>query len=104
MKSAGRLMKLMTLAGTLVVLCASSSAAQGQAGTDPAQASSQNPPAPQPLPQPSFTVTVIETAPLPGVNLPIDKIPAPVQTADDRDILDSGALDLSDFLNRRLNG
>ena len=31
-------------------------------------------------------------------------MPAPVQTATDRDIEHSGALDLSDFLNRRLNG
>ena len=94
----------MTLAGILVVLLASSAAAQAPTGTTPAPTGSQNPPPPQPLPQPSFTVTVIETAPLPGVNLPIGKIPAPVQTADDRDILASGALDLPDFLNRRLNG
>ena len=33
-----------------------------------------------------------------------DQIPAPVQTATDADIENSGALDLSDFLNRRLNG
>ena len=53
----------------------------------------------------NINVTVIETAPLPGVGLPLEKIPAPVQTATDRDIELSGALDpLSDFLNRRLNG
>ena len=56
------------------------------------------------VPQTTYTVTVVETAPLPGVELPIEKIPAPVQTATDRDITASGALDLSDFLNRRLNG
>ena len=32
------------------------------------------------------------------------RCPAPVQTATDRDIDSSGALDLSDFLNRRMNG
>ena len=56
------------------------------------------------VPQTTYTVTVVETAPLPGVELPLEKIPAPVQTATDRDITASGALDLSDFLNRRLNG
>ena len=34
----------------------------------------------------------------------LDEIPAPVQAATERDIEQSGALDLSDFLNRRLNG
>jgi outer membrane receptor protein involved in Fe transport len=52
----------------------------------------------------TFTETVIVTTPLPGVELPARRVPAPVQTATDRDIDDSGALDLSDFLNRRMNG
>ena len=52
----------------------------------------------------TFTETVIVTTPLPGVELPARRVPAPVQTATDRDIDDSGALDLADFLNRRLNG
>ena len=69
-----------------------------------AQAGSQSPPPTQPVPQPVYTVTVVGTAPLPGVELPLEKIPAPVQTASERDITNSGALDLSDFLNRRLNG
>jgi len=51
---------------------------------------------------PAYRVEIIETTPLPGVNLPLDAIPAPVQTAFERDITASGALDLSDFLNRRL--
>jgi outer membrane receptor for Fe3+-dicitrate len=64
------------------------------------QAGSQSPT----IPPTTYTVTVVETAPLPGVELPLEKIPAPVQTATDRDITASGALELSDFLNRRLNG
>ncbi len=36
------------------------------------------------------------------MDLPLEAIPAPVQTAIDRDIAGSGALDLPDFLNRRL--
>jgi outer membrane receptor protein involved in Fe transport len=52
----------------------------------------------------AITVDVIATTPLPGVDLPLDKIPSPVQTAIAQDLEDSGALDLSDFLNRRING
>ena len=47
---------------------------------------------------------MIGATPLPGVELTLDKIPSPVQTAIAHDIDDSGALDLSDFLNRRING
>jgi outer membrane cobalamin receptor len=52
----------------------------------------------------AVTVDVIGTTPLPGVDLPLDKIPSPVQHGLARDIEESGALDLSDFLNRRMNG
>jgi outer membrane receptor protein involved in Fe transport len=48
-------------------------------------------------------VTVIETAPLPGVDLPIEKIPAAVQTAGANEIEGSRALDVSSFLVRRFN-
>ena len=49
-------------------------------------------------------VDVVATTPLAGVDLPLDAVPSPVQTATGADIGDSGALDLSDFMNRRLNG
>lgn len=49
-------------------------------------------------------IDVIAPTPLPGTDLPVDDIPAPVQTASGRDITQSGALNLSDFLNRRLQG
>jgi len=101
MMCAGRVKNLIALAGALTVLLASSPAAQAQSGTAP---SPQSPAPPQPLPQPSFTVTVIEAAPLPGVNLPIAMIPSPVQIATGTDIDESGAQDLADFLNRRLTG
>jgi outer membrane receptor protein involved in Fe transport len=52
----------------------------------------------------TYTVDVVETAPLPGVELPLGKIPAPVQTGTAVEIERSGALDLSEFLNRRLTG
>ena len=47
---------------------------------------------------------MIETTPLPGLNLKPEQVPAPVQTAVGADIEASGALDVSDFLNRRFNG
>jgi len=51
---------------------------------------------------PTFHSGVIETTPLPGVDLPLSAIPTPVQTATAADLANSGATDLSDFLNRRL--
>jgi outer membrane receptor protein involved in Fe transport len=47
-------------------------------------------------------VEVIGTSPLPGLGQPRNEIAAPVQSAKSRDIEASGALDLSDFMNRRL--
>ena len=49
-------------------------------------------------------VDVVAATPLPGTDLAIDQIPAPVQTATARDLENSGSLDLSDLLNKRLNG
>ena len=57
--------------------------------------------APQTPPAVVFEVEVIGTTPLPGVNLLLTDIPSAVQTATGRDIDNSGALDLADFLNRR---
>ena len=66
----------------------------------PAPAQSQTPlPAPQPV-----YVTVVGTTPLPGVEQPVGQVPAPVQTSTSRDLDRSGALDLSEFMNRRLQG
>ena len=72
-----------------------------QTGTTSSQGAGQ-PTSPQ---SPTFatTVTVIEAAPLPGVDLPIEKIPAPVQTAASDEIERSKALDLSSFMTRRFN-
>ncbi len=66
-------------------------------------AQTPQPPPPAP-PTVAVTVDVIATTPLPGVNLTLDEIPSPAQSAGAREIEESGALDLSDFLNRRLNG
>ena len=69
--------------------------------TMPASVSGQ---APSQSPSPSFKVEVIETTPLPGLDLTLDQIPAPVQAAFGVEIEARGALELSDFLNRRFTG
>jgi outer membrane receptor protein involved in Fe transport len=70
-----------------------------------ASAQSQQPAAPADPDAPiTFTETIVVTTPLPGMEQPARRVPAPVQTATDREIDSSGALDLSDFLNRRVNG
>jgi outer membrane receptor protein involved in Fe transport len=53
---------------------------------------------------PQSKVEVVGTMPLPGVDLSADQVAAPVQTAEQADIGKSGALDLPDFMSRRLNG
>lgn len=50
------------------------------------------------------TIDVVDTTPLPGVDLTVGHIAAPVQSITQVDLSRSGALDLSDLLNRRLNG
>lgn len=67
-------------------------------------ASSQTPPADTHIQSPGVTVNVVGTTPLPGVNLDRNDIPAPVQSATSSDIADSGAADLSNFLNLRFTG
>ncbi len=52
----------------------------------------------------AFQVDVVAATPLAGTGLSPEEIPLPVQAGNQRDILNSGALDLSDFLNKRLNG
>jgi outer membrane receptor protein involved in Fe transport len=69
----------------------------------PATLLAQAPPAAD-QPPPAFKLEVIGATPLPGLDLLLEEIPAPAQTALSRDIDASGALDLGDFLNRRMNG
>lgn len=47
---------------------------------------------------------VVAATPLAGVGLAVNEVPAPIQTGLDRDIEQSGSLDLADFVNRRLDG
>lgn len=52
----------------------------------------------------SSNVSVVAPTPLPGTDIPVEDIPAPVQIAGAADLQQSGALDLSDLMNKRLNG
>jgi hypothetical protein len=52
----------------------------------------------------SARVDVVAATPLAGSNLTLQEIPGPAQTATAQDLNNSGSLDLSDFLTRRLNG
>src|SRR3989442_1609065 len=52
----------------------------------------------------TINVEVLGTMPLPGVDLMLDDVPAPVRSVTAGEIEKSGALDLADFLNRRLAG
>ena len=50
------------------------------------------------------TVNVVAVTPLPGSAVPRDQLPFPVQIGSDKDVENSGSLDLAGFLNRRLDG
>jgi outer membrane receptor protein involved in Fe transport len=52
----------------------------------------------------TFRVTVVGTTPLPGVEVSMDWLPAPVQVATSREIEQTQAIDVSNFLVRRING
>jgi len=52
----------------------------------------------------SSRVDVVATTPLSGTDLAPDQIAGPVQTASAADVENSGALNLADFMSRRLNG
>src|SRR5580658_7432951 len=49
-------------------------------------------------------VDVVSATPLAGTDLATDQIAGPVQTATATDVENSGALELGDLMNRRLNG
>ncbi len=52
----------------------------------------------------STSLNVVSVTPLPGSTLSKDDVPMNTQTATAKDIENSGALDLSDFMNRNLTG
>src|SRR5215468_6249152 len=87
-----------TLLLTIVFGTAVNTAAQA-----PTTASGQSTPPAEP-PTPTVTVTVTAPTPLAGIDMPIDRLAAPIQAASDRDLDRAGSLDLSSFLTERFNG
>ena len=69
-------------------------------GESPAPAPPSNAATVQELPQ----VTVIGTAPLPGFGLPLNMVPANVQTANSEDLERAQVLGVADYLNRNFSG
>jgi outer membrane receptor protein involved in Fe transport len=70
------------------------------AAAEPNSPAPGNPAAAQELQQ----VTVIGNAPLVGLGLPLDQIPANVQTADSEDMQRQQTLNLADYLNNNFSG
>src|SRR6202041_714572 len=81
-------------------LCFAGSALPVGASAADADANPGNPAAAQELPQ----VTVIGNAPHPGLGLPMNQIPANVQTADSKEMQRQQTLDLADYLNNNFSG
>ncbi len=83
---------LICVAGTALPAIASAA--------DPAAPAPANPAAAQELPQ----VTVIANTPLSGLGLPLNEIPANVQTADSEDMRRQLTVALADYLNNNFSG
>jgi len=67
---------------------------------DDAQSTGANPATIQELP----AVNVVGTTPLPGLGIPLNRVPANVQSAGSKDIEQQKTLDLTDFMNQNLTG
>jgi outer membrane receptor protein involved in Fe transport len=52
----------------------------------------------------TMKLDVVAATPLAGFDVPLSKIPAPVQSVTSQDLQQSGSLDLADYLNKRLAG
>ena len=84
-----------------ILLCVAGSALPGVASaSDAPPATAANPAAAQELPQ----VTVIANTPLSGLGLPLNHVPANVQTGDSEDMRRQLTLDLADYLNNNFSG
>jgi outer membrane receptor protein involved in Fe transport len=70
------------------------------AADDRTAAAAGNPAAAQELQQ----ITVIGNTPLPGLGLPLNQIPANVQTANSQDMLSQQTLGIADYLNNNFSG
>src|SRR5665213_1543177 len=86
---------LSSVAGCAATALAIPALAAGTPGETPG-----NPATVQELPQ----VTVIGNTPLEGLGLPLNQIPANVQTADSKDMQRQQTLNLADYLNNHFSG
>lgn len=93
----GRIVKLSVYGAVCMVLAAARAIAADDAATG---VPTSNPAAAEELPR----VVIIGTAPLPGLGLPIEQVPANVQTATSQDIRRQQSLDLTDYLNNNFSG
>jgi len=82
------------------VACAGALAPQLGGAAEGSGAAANNPAAVQELPQ----VIVIGNAPLPGFGLPLNEIPANVQTADSQDLRRIQTTDVADYLTQKFTG
>jgi outer membrane receptor protein involved in Fe transport len=70
------------------------------ADTDPESTTPANPATAQELPK----VTIIGTAPLPGLGLPIEAVPSNIQSGNSQDMKRQQSLTLADFINNNFSG
>jgi outer membrane receptor protein involved in Fe transport len=84
----------------LICIARSALAFCAAAAEPDAAASPSNPATAQELQQ----IVVIGNAPLPGLGLPLNQVPANVQTADSNDMQRQQSLDLADYLNNNFSG
>jgi outer membrane receptor protein involved in Fe transport len=88
------------VAGCALALAAGPVGAADAAGAAPNPAAGANPATAEELPQ----VVVIATTPLIGLGLPLNEIPANVQTADSEELQRQHALGIADYLNNNFSG
>ena len=91
----GRLWAACALAATVCAVGTSRTSAAEAASSGPS-----NPAASQELPQ----VVVIGTTPLPGLGVPLNEVPANVQTGDSNDMQRQQALNIADYMNNSFSG
>jgi outer membrane receptor protein involved in Fe transport len=91
---------ILTLCTLIGITGAGRAVAEASPNDQAAAAPSRNPAAAQELQQ----ITVIGNTPLPGLGLPLNQIPANVQTADSSDMQRQQSLSLADYLNNNFSG
>lgn len=101
-------MRFSSGAVTLILTIALTAEQSGAAQTAASSQAATSQPAPSqpggPTSAATFRVTVVGTTPLPGVEVSMDWLPAPVQVVTTQEIEGAQALDLSNYLIRRING